>query len=125
MIFVRQGLSFSELSTSSLSSLDSYSNYASSILSSPTDSITDSFTLSILSSSTNFFILGDFNCYHPIWNSKGTSDYRGRKYSSGSSPLNSFPAMTLTYLLFSVAPLTVVPPLISPFFLPFLALSFS
>ena len=84
VIFVRQGLSFSELSTSSLSSLDPYSDYvgvnislnnssslsflnvyAPSIRSSPTDSRTDSFSPSILSSSRNLFILGDFNCYHP------------------------------------------------------------
>ena len=67
MIFVTQGLSFSELSTSALSSLDLYSDYvginislnnsyslpflnvyASPICSSPTDSRTDSFSLSPL-----------------------------------------------------------------------------
>ena len=37
----------------------------------------------------------------------------GRKYSIESSP-NSFPSMTLTYLLFCIAPLTVTPPLRSP-----------
>ena len=82
--FVRQGLSFSKLSTSSLSSLDPYSDYvgvdislnnsssesflnvyASPIRSSPTDGRTDSFSPSILPSSRNLFILGDFNCHHP------------------------------------------------------------
>ena len=76
IIFVRQGLSFSELSTSSLSSLDPYSDYvgvnislnnsswpsflnvyAPPIRSSPTDGRNDSFSPSILSSSRNLFIL--------------------------------------------------------------------
>ena len=85
IIFVRQGLSFSELSTTSLSSLDSYSDYvgvnislnnfslvsflnvyAPPIPSSPTDGRTHSFSPSILPSSRNLFILGDFNCHHPL-----------------------------------------------------------
>ena len=93
VIFFRQGLSFSELSTSSLSSLDPYSNYlginislnksssvsflnvyAPPIRSSPTDGRTDSFSPSILPSSRNLFILVDFNCHHPLWDSRGTSD---------------------------------------------------
>ena len=80
VIFVRQGLSFSELSTSSLSLLDPYSDYvgvnissnnssslsflyvyAPPIRSSPTDGRIDFFSPSILSSSRNIFILGDFN----------------------------------------------------------------
>ena len=91
VIFVWQGLSFSELFTSSLSSLDpffdyvginiSLSNssslsflnvYAPPIRSSPTDGRTDFFSPSILSSK-NLFILGDFNCHHPLWDSRGTS----------------------------------------------------
>ena len=95
IIFVRQGLSFSKLSTSSLSSLDPYSDYvgvnislnksssvsflnvyAPPICSSPTDGRTDSFSPSILPSSRNLFILGDFNCHHPLWDSRGTSDPR-------------------------------------------------
>ena len=97
IIFVRQGLSFSELSASSLSSLDSYSDYvgvnislnnsslvsflnvyAPPIRSSPTNGRTDS-SPSILSSSRNLFILGDFNCHHPLWGSRGTSDPRGEE----------------------------------------------
>ena len=93
IIFVRQGLSFSELSTSSLSSLDSYSDYvgvnislsnssslsflnvyAPPVCSSLTDGRTNSFSLSILPSSRNLLILGDFNYHHPLWDSKGTSD---------------------------------------------------
>ena len=80
IIFVKQGLSFSELSTSSLSLLDTYSDYtgvdislnnssslsfsnvyAPPIYSSPTDSRTDSFSPIILCSFKNLFILVDFN----------------------------------------------------------------
>ena len=46
------------------------------IRSSPTDGRTDSFSPSIFPSSRNLFILGDFNCHHPLWNSRGTSDPR-------------------------------------------------
>ena len=42
----------------------------------------------------------------------------GRKYSTGSSPLNSFPSMILTYLLFSMAPLAIAPLLTNPLPLP-------
>ena len=98
IIFVRQGLSFSELSTSSLSSLDPYSDYvevsisvndssslsffnayAPSIRSSWKDSRTNFLSPSILPSSTNLFILGDFNCHHPLDDSKCTSDTCGKK----------------------------------------------
>ena len=98
IIFVRQGLSFSELSTSSLSSLDPYSDYvgvnislnnsssvsflnvyAPPICFSPTDGRTDSFSPSILFSSKNLFFLGDFNCHHLLWDSRGTSDSRGEE----------------------------------------------
>ena len=95
VIFVRQGLSFSELSTSSLSLLDPYSDYveinislnnsfslsflnvyAPPIRSSPTDGRTDSISPSILPFSRNFFILGNFHCHHSLWDSRGTSDPR-------------------------------------------------
>ena len=112
IIFVRQGLFFSELSTSSLSSLDPYSDfvgvnislnnsssvsflnvYAPPIPSSPTDGRTDFFSPSIFSSPRNLFILGDFNCHHPLWDSRGISDPRGEKVfdwviSSDLLPLN-------------------------------------
>ena len=116
MIFVRHGLSFSELFTSPLSSLDPYSAYvednislsdssslaflnvyALPIGSSPTDGRIDSFSPSILPSSRNLFILGDFNCHHALWDSKGTW-------------VISSPSMTLIYLLLSIDP-----PLTSPF----------
>ena len=35
---------------------------------------TDSFSPSILFSSRNLFILGDFNCHQPLWDSRGTSN---------------------------------------------------
>ena len=98
VIFVRHGLSFSELSTSSLSSLDPYSDYvgvnislnissslsfldvyAPPIRSSPMDGKTDSFSPSILPSPRNLFILGYFNCHHSLWDSRGTSDPRGEE----------------------------------------------
>ena len=112
IIFVRQGLSFSELSSSSLSSLDLYSDYvgvnislnnpsllcflnvyAPPIRSSPTNGRTDSFSPSILSSSRNLFILKDLNSHHPLWDSRGTSDPRGEEVfdwviSSDLLPLN-------------------------------------
>ena len=53
--------------------------YAPPIRSSPTDGRTDSFSPSILPSSRNLFILGDFNCHPPLWDSRGTSDPRGEK----------------------------------------------
>ena len=121
VIFVRQGLSFSELSTTSLSSLDPYSDYvgvnislnksssvsflnvyAPPIRSSPTDGRTDSFSPSVLPSSRNLFILGDFNCHHPLWNSRGTSDPRGEEVfdwviSSDLLPLNDPDTPTLLH----------------------------
>ena len=48
----------------------------------------------------------------------------GRKYSTGSFLLTSSPSMTLIHPPFSIAPLTVAPPLTSPLLallLPFLA----
>ena len=121
VIFIRQGLSFSELSTSSLSSLDPYSDYvginislnnssslsflnvyAPLIRSSPTDGRTDSFSPSILPSSRNLFILGDFNCHHPLWDSRGTSDPCAEEVfdwviSSDLLPLNDLDTPTLLH----------------------------
>ena len=93
IIFVSQGLSFFKLSTSYLSLLNPHSDYVgvkislnnSSSLSffyvyaHPDcsflmDGRTDSFSLSIPPYSRNSFIMGDYNCYHSLWVSKGTSD---------------------------------------------------
>ena len=38
------------------------------------DSRINSFSPSIITSFRNLFILGDINCHHPLWDSKGTSD---------------------------------------------------
>ena len=123
IIFVRQSLSFSELSNSSLSSLEPYSDYvginislnnssslsflnfyASPICFSLTDGRTGSFFLSILPSSRNLFILGHFNCHHPLWDSKGTStsEPRGEEVfdwviSSDLIPLNDLDIATLLH----------------------------
>ena len=112
------------ISLNNSSSLSFLNVYAPPIRSSPTDGRTDSFSPSILPSSRNLFILGDFNCHHLLWDSRVTSDPAGRKYSTGSSPLTSSPSMTLTHSPFSIAPLAVVPLLTSPLLLlllPFLA----
>ena len=98
IIFVRQDLSFPKLSTFSLALLDPYSNcvgvnvslnnsfwlsflklYALPICSSSTENKTDSFSPFVFPSFRNLFILGDFNCHHSLWDSKGTSDPRGEE----------------------------------------------
>ena len=100
IIFVKRGLSFSELSASSLSSLDPCSDcvgvgisldnssslsfldvYAPPppVCSSLTDGRTDSFSPSILPSCRGLFILGDFGCQRPLWNSEGTFNPRGEE----------------------------------------------
>ena len=115
IIFVRQGLFFSKLSTSTLSSLDPYSDYvgvniflnnspslsflnvyAPPIRSSTTDGRTNSFS----PSSRKLFILGNFNCHHALWDSRGTSDPRGEEVfdwviSSDLLPLNDPDTPTL------------------------------
>ena len=72
------------------------------IRSSPTDGRTDSFSPSIFSSPRNLFILGDFNCHHPLWDSRGTSDPRGEEVfdwviSSDLLPLNDLDTPTLLH----------------------------
>ena len=130
MIFVRQGLSFSKLSTS-ISLLDPFSYYAgvnmspsnssslsflkvyvSSIRSSPTDSRTDFFSPSILPSCKNLFIMGTSTAITLSRTQKLFPIPVGRRYSIGSFPLTSFSSMT--DLLFSIAPLAVASPLTFP-----------
>ena len=72
------------------------------IFSSPTDGRTDSFSPSILPSSRNLFILGDFNCHHPLWDSRVTSDPREEEVfdwviSSDLLPLNDSDTPTLLH----------------------------
>ena len=95
IVFVRPSLSFSELTTSSLSLLDPFSHYvrvntllnnssshsflnvyAPLVRFSLTESRTDYFFPSNLPFSRTLFILRDFNCHHPLLDSKGTSDPR-------------------------------------------------
>ena len=124
IILVRQGLSFSELSTSSLSSLDPYSDYV-------------GVNIYLNKSSSVSFL----NVYAPLfappqrmaepipslppseissfWGTSiaitlsGTQEVLptpvGRKYSTGSSLLTSSPSMTLTHPPFSIAPLLTSP----------------
>ena len=79
------------------------------IRSSPTDGRTDSFSPSILPSSRNLFILGDFNCHHPLWDSRGTSDPRGEEVFDWVISSDLLPSMTLTHPPFSIAPLLTSP----------------
>ena len=72
------------------------------IRSSPTDGRTDSFSPSILPSSRNLFILGYFNCHHPLWDSRGTFDPRREDVfnwviSSDLLPLNDLDTPTLLH----------------------------
>ena len=72
------------------------------IRSSPMDGRTDSFSPSILPSSRHLFILQDFNCHHPLWDSRGTSDPCGKKVfdwviSSDLLPLNDPDTPTLLH----------------------------
>ena len=143
VIFVRQGLSFSELSTTSLSSLDSYSDYVGVNI-----SLNNSSSVSFLNvyaplfaplqrmaepipSLPQFFPPPEISSF---WGSSiaitrfGTQEVLptpvGRKYSTGSSPQTSSHSMTLTHPPFSIAPLAVAPLLTSPLLpllLPFLA----
>ena len=67
-----------------------------------TDGRTASFSPSILPSSRNFFILGDFNCHHPLWDSRGISDLCGEEVfdwviSSDLLPLNDPDTPTLLH----------------------------
>ena len=76
--------------------------YAPPIPSSPTDGRSDSFSPSILPSFRNLFILGDFNCHHPLWDSRVTTDPRGEEVfdwviSSDLLPLNDPDTPTLLH----------------------------
>ena len=131
VIFVRQGLSFSELSTTSLSSLNPYSDYVGvnislnksssvsflnvytpPIRSSPTDGRTDSFSPPEISS-----FWGTSIAITRFGTQKVLLTPVGRKYLTGSSPQTSSPSMTLTHPPFSIAPLAVAPLLTSPLLL--------
>ena len=142
IIFVRQGLSFSELSTSSLSSLDPYSDYVGVSI-----SLNNSSSLSFLNvyvpppplftppqrmaeptpSLPPFFPPPEISSFWgtsiaitPFGTQKVLPTPTGRKYSTGSSPLTSSPSITLIHPPFYTAP-PLTSPLLPPL-LPFLAL---
>ena len=143
IIFVRHGLSFSELSTSSLSSLDPYSDYVGiniSLNNSSSLSFLNVYAPPIRSSPTEAEPTPSLPPFFPppeislLWGTSiaitpsGTQEllptHAGRKYSTGSSLLTSSPSMTLTHPPFSITPLAVAPLLTSPLpplLLPFLA----
>ena len=138
VIFVRQGLSFSELSTSSLSSLDPYSDYIGINI-----SLDNSSSLSFLNVYAPLFApprrMTEPNPFLPpffpppeissFWGTSiaispsGTQEIlltpTWRKYSTGSTSLTSSPSMTLTHPPFSIAPL--LKSLLLPLLVPFLA----
>ena len=144
VIFVRQGLSFSELSTSSLSSLDPYSDYVGVNI-----SLNNSSSLSFLNVHAPLFappqrIAEPIPSLPPFFSPPEISSFwgtsiaitpfgtqellptpAGKKYSTGPSLLTSSLSMILTHPPFFIAPLAVAPLLTSPLpplLLPFLAL---
>ena len=137
VIFVRQGLSFTELSTSSLSLLDPYSDYVG-------ISLNNSSLVSFLNVYAPLFappqrmakpipflppffpppeissFLGTSIAITPSGTQESLPTPAGRKYSTGSFLLTSSPSMTLTHPPFSIAPLAVAPLLTSPLLPPLL-----
>ena len=130
IIFVRQGLSFSELSTSSLFSLDPYSDFVGNNISLNNSSLLSFLNvhappiLHRMAEPTPFLLPPEISSF---WGTstvithsgtqRGTSDPCG-KYSTGSSLLTFSPSMTLIYLPFYIAPVVVAPPLTSLLFPP-------
>ena len=136
VIFVRQGLSISELSTTSLSSLDPYSDYVGvniSLNKSSSVSFLNVYAPPIRSSQRMAEPTPSLPPFFPppeissFWGTSiaitrfGTQEVLpisvGRKYFTGSSPQTSSPSMTLTHPPFSIAPLAVAPLLTSPLLL--------
>ena len=111
------------ISLNNSSSLSFLNVYAPPICFSSSDGRTESFSPSIFSSSRNLFILGDFNCHHPLWDSRGTSDLCGEEVFDSVISSDLTPSITLTCLLFSIAPLAVAPVLTFPLLPSSLALS--
>ena len=96
--------------------------YAPPIRSSPTDDRTDSFSPSILPSSRNLLILGDFNCHHPLWDSRVTFDPCEEEVfdwviSSDLLPLNDpdTPTFSIAHLAVALPLISPLPPLLLPF----------
>ena len=120
IMFVGRGLSFSELSASSLSSLDPCSDYVGVGI-----SLNGSFSLSFLDVCARLFApLRQMAGLTPSGTQEVLPTPAERKHWTGSSQLTSSPSMTLTHPPFCIAPLAVTPPLTSPLlppFLPFIA----
>ena len=120
IMFVGRGLSFSELSASSLSSLDPCSDYVGVGI-----SLNGSFSLSFLDVCARLFApLRRMAGLTPSGTQEVLPTPAERKHWTGSSQLTSSPSMTLTHPPFCIAPLAVTPPLTSPLlppFLPFIA----
>ena len=113
LILVKNGLSYTSLSTQSLSSLDPSSDYLAiavkikeaapihlfnvyvpPICSSSSDSRPKSFSPFLLPSSPTTYIFGDFNSHHSSWNSHSPEDQSGKNLfdwllSSDLLPLNN------------------------------------
>ena len=67
---------------------------------------------------------GDFNCHHPLWDPRGTSEPRWEEVFDWMISSDLLPLITLTHLPFFIASLAVVSFLTSPLLpllLPFLA----
>ena len=135
VIFVRQGLSFSELSTSSLSLLDLYSDYVGVNI-----SLNNSSSVSFLNvyaplfappqrmaepipSLPQFFpppeissFWGTLIAITPSGTQEVLSTFAGKRYSTGSSLLTSSSLITLTHSPFSI-PSLLISPLLSLLFL--------
>ena len=113
LILVKNGLTYTSLSTQSLSSLDPSSDYLAMavkvkgaspihlfnvyvppIHSSSSDSHPKSFSLFLLPSSPTTYIFGDFNNHHSSWDSHSPEDQSGKELfdwllSSDLLPLNN------------------------------------
>ena len=131
IIFVRQGLSFSELDTSFLSSLDPYSDYVGVNISLNNSSLLSFLNVYAPPLFTPHQRMAEPTLFLPPFfpspeisliaiTSSGTQGVlptpMGRKYLTGSSPLTSSPSMTLTHPPFYIAPLLtslLLPPLLS------------
>ena len=133
LILVKNGLSYTSLSTQSLSSLDASSDYLAIavkikgaapihlfnvyvplIRSSSSDSRPKPFSPFLLPSSPTTYIFGDFNSHHSSWDSHSPEDHSGKDLfdwllSSDLLPLNT-PNTTPYYTV----PPETAPPLIFP-----------
>ena len=136
IIFVRQGLSFSELSNSSFSSLDPYSNYVGVNISLNNSSLVSFLNVyaplfaplqrmtELIPSLPPFFHPPEISSFWGTSISITPSETQEvlltparRKYSTGSSLLTSSPSMNLTLPLFFITPLAVASLLTSPLLL--------